>query len=222
MATAAILPIKRFDQAKQRLGEVLGGPAREALAAAMFTDVLTQVMQSASLEAVLVVSGEPDVQKIAGAAGATLIDDPVDTGQSRATLAGLARAAADGFERALLVPGDCPLVDPAELDLLLHGSPAADVVIVPDRHGTGTNALLLGSSGRFEPEFGPGSLARHVQQANDKALDHRVTPVPSLGLDVDTGDDLAALVLAIGDAPGRASRTHEVLSRIGRASSAAA
>ena len=222
MATAAILPVKRFDQAKQRLGDALGASTRAALAAAMFADVLAQVGRARTLEHLIVVSGEPSVQKLGSEAGAVLVDDPTDRGQSPAALAGLARAAARGFERALLVPGDCPLVDPAELDALVEESPGDEVVIVPDRHGTGTNALLLDPSGPFEPRFGPDSLARHVEQADRKGIAHAVRPVPSLGLDLDTGEDLAQLVAALDDARGRASRTRGVLSQIGRSRTAAA
>ena len=59
MATAAILPVKRFDQAKQRLGEALGAATRATLAAAMFADVLAQIQRAVSLDAIMVVSGEP-------------------------------------------------------------------------------------------------------------------------------------------------------------------
>ena len=59
MATAAILPVKRFDQAKQRLGEALGAATRAALAAAMFADVLAQIQRADRARRVLVVSGEP-------------------------------------------------------------------------------------------------------------------------------------------------------------------
>jgi 2-phospho-L-lactate guanylyltransferase len=221
VATAAILPVKRFDQAKQRLAEALGGATRATLAAAMYADVLAQIRRARTLDEILVVSGEIEAKKLASEAGATLIDDPAEKGQSHAALAGLARAAARGFDRALLVPADCPLVDPAELDLLVEGS-TAPVVIVPDRHETGTNALLLDPTGAFEPKFGPGSLERHLEQARDKRMEHVVTSVPSLGLDVDTGDDLDQLVTALADVHGRASRTRGVLSQIGRTSSAAA
>jgi 2-phospho-L-lactate guanylyltransferase len=187
----------------------------------MFADVLAQVEQATELDEIMVVSGEPGVQKIAADAAPTMIDDPAEKGQSQAALAGLARAAAQGFERALLVPGDCPLVDPAELDLLLRGSADEGVVIVPDRHDSGTNALLLDPAGPFEPKFGPDSLARHVAQAQEKRLGHVVTTVPSLGLDVDTADDLDELVRALGEVHGRAPRTRGVLSQIGRTATAA-
>jgi 2-phospho-L-lactate guanylyltransferase len=213
--------VKRFDQAKQRLGDTLGAATRATLAAAMFADVLAQIRRAGELEAVLVVSGEPAVQKLAGDTGATVIDDPAEKGQSHAALAGLARAAAKGYERALLVPGDCPLVDPAELDRLVSGSTAA-LVIVPDRHGSGTNALLLDPTGPFEPRFGPGSLSRHVEQAEEKRLEHIITAVPTLGLDVDTGEDLQRLASLLEDTHGLGSRTRGVLSQIGRIRTAAA
>jgi 2-phospho-L-lactate guanylyltransferase len=219
--TAAILPVKRFDAAKQRLGESLGAATRATLAAAMFADVLTQLGRATAIDTIIVVSGERAVQKAAHEAGATLVEDTADKGQSHAALAGIARAAAMGHDRALLVPGDCPLLDPAEVDALLGSTGDQDVAIVPDRHGEGTNALALDPRGRFEPRFGPGSRARHVEQAERKGLAYRVVTVPSLDLDIDTGDDLRRLADALDSAHGRAPRTRGVLSQIGRARDAA-
>jgi 2-phospho-L-lactate guanylyltransferase len=219
--TAAILPVKRFDAAKQRLGETLGAATRATLAAAMFADVLTQLGRAAAIDTIIVVSGERAAQKAAHEAGATLVEDTAEKGQSHAALAGMARATAMGHDRALLVPGDCPLLDPAELDALLDSTRDHEVAIVPDRHGEGTNALVLDPRGRFEPRFGPGSRARHVEQAECKGLTYRVVTVRSLDLDIDTGDDLSRLPDALESAHGRAARTRGVLSQIIRARDAA-
>ena len=67
------------------------------------------------------------------------------------------------------------------------------VTIVPDRHGTGTNALVLAPPAVMEPSFGPGSCARHAALARAAGVRVRVVEVPSLAFDVDTPDDLAAL-----------------------------
>jgi 2-phospho-L-lactate guanylyltransferase len=64
------------------------------------------------------------------------------------------------------------------------------VAIVPDRHGTGTNALLLTPPDAFAPSFGPGSFARHRALAGDAC---RVAELPSLMHDVDTPEDLRTL-----------------------------
>jgi len=87
----------------------------------------------------------------------------------------------------------------------------APVVIVPDRHGSGTNALLLTPPYAIAPAFGTGSFARHAALAHGRA---EVCEVPSLGLDVDTPDDLAALRSALDARPQAAARTRAVLERL--------
>ena len=109
----------------------------------------------------------------------------------------------------LLVPGDCPALDPGEVGALLeHTEP---VVIVPDRHGQGTNALLLAPPDVMEPSFGEGSFARHAALARAAGAALKVADVRSLGLDVDTADDLAALRRALASHPGGAVRTRALL-----------
>jgi len=212
MTTALVLPVKSFVNAKQRLGDRFGGPEREVLAAAMVEDVLDELAR-AELGPLVVVSGEPRALARAADAGAVTVVDEHENGQSAAALLGLARALELGCERALLVPGDCPLIDARELTELIARAESLDVAIVPDRHGAGTNALALAVGGDFEPQFGPGSCARHVGQATVKGLIHEVVRVPSLELDVDTREDASALEAALARFPTRAPRTREALAR---------
>jgi 2-phospho-L-lactate/phosphoenolpyruvate guanylyltransferase len=213
---AAILPVKRFESAKQRLGEALGAGSRAALAAAMFSDVIRALERTSSAEKIVVVSGDPHVRDLIAGRDVILIADVAEKGQSHAARSGLARAVALGCPRAALVPSDCPLLAPAELDGLVAASAGADVVIVPDRHGTGTNALVVDPSGSFEPQFGPDSLRKHVEQAERRGLSYSIERPPSLILDVDTGDDLVALAIALEREHGRAARTRGVLRQIER------
>lgn len=216
MRAIAILPVKRFEHAKQRLKGVLGAASRTALVSAMLSDVLAALDRCDALDAVLVVSREPTIGELTVEPRAMLIEDRAEKGQSRAAHAGLARAAALGYERALLVPGDCPLVDPVELAALLSRSAAdaSDLVIVPDRHEHGTNALLLDPAGPFRPEFGAGSLSRHRGQASRRGMHYSVEPVASLALDIDSAEDLAELVVVLQRARGRAPRTEAALRQI--------
>jgi 2-phospho-L-lactate guanylyltransferase len=218
MATAAILPVKRFALAKQRLEPALGRGSRQALAAAMFADVLGALRHSTLIDAVILVSSEPVVRDTAADQGILLLDDVAEQGQSQATLTGLARASALGYERALLVPGDTPLIDPLELDNLIANSALGemDVVIVPDRHGEGTNSLLMDPAGTFQPQFGPGSRELHEAQARKRGLKHSVEQVPSLLRDIDTPDDLAELRRAFDQQRARAPRTQGVIVQMDR------
>jgi 2-phospho-L-lactate/phosphoenolpyruvate guanylyltransferase len=205
--TAAILPVKSFSRAKHRLGDAVGGAEREELAAAMVGDVLAALSAVAEIDDIVVVTTEP-----LAAGDAVVIDDPEQAGQSAAAARGIDAALARGAERALLVPGDCPAIDPQELGALLAGG--GDVVIVPDRHGTGTNALLLEPPTIVSPSFGAGSFARHAALARAAGAEVKVRELPSLGLDVDTPDDLAALRRALETRPDAARRTRAVLERL--------
>jgi 2-phospho-L-lactate guanylyltransferase len=222
MSTAAILPVKRFDRAKTRLGASVAETLRGQLARAMVSDVLRALARTAAVERTYVISREPRVAHIAREHGAVLVPDADELGQSAAVTLGVRRAIADGVERVLCIPGDCPALDPLELAALLardaeHGRATAEVVIVPDRHGTGTNGLLLSPPDAIAPSFGPGSCERHRALALEAGVDCRVERPPSLLLDVDTGADLAALQdrLSGGDAP--AARTRAVLGQSERA-----
>jgi 2-phospho-L-lactate/phosphoenolpyruvate guanylyltransferase len=207
--TIAVLPVKSFSRAKQRLGEAVGARQREELAAAMVADVLAALAAVAELDDVVVVTAEPLAARAAEDAGATVVHDPEEAGQSAAAARGIDAALVRGAERVLLVPGDCPALDPHELGALL--SAHAGVVIVPDRHGTGTNALLLQPPAVMRPSFGAGSCARHAALARAAGATVKVRPLPSLSLDVDTPADLAALRAALETRPDTAARTRAVL-----------
>ncbi|HEX3239549.1 MAG TPA: 2-phospho-L-lactate guanylyltransferase [Solirubrobacterales bacterium] len=210
MATA-IVPVKRFDEAKQRLTAGYEPERRRALVGAMVADVLEAIGQARSVERTIVITGDPIAQELAAEAGAEVIPDPGDLGHVEATQAGIARAEVDGSECVVLLPGDCPLLDPRELDKLLTGVPERYVAIVPDRHGTGTNALVLRPPGAIVPAFGEGSCERHIAAARAAGVPFGVEELPSLGLDLDTPADVVALTTALMSNPGRARRTAKAL-----------
>ncbi|MEX2196780.1 MAG: 2-phospho-L-lactate guanylyltransferase [Thermoleophilaceae bacterium] len=218
MRTLAILPIKSFDAAKQRLSGVLGSGSRQALAQAMFSDVLAALRHVPGLEAVAVVTSDDKAEAAAALERVHVIADSAHAGHSAAAMLGIRHALAIGYERVLLVPGDAPLLDAAELAGLLERSAAADVAvaIVPDRHGTGTNGLLIAPPGCFEPSFGPGSRERHVEAARAAGLSHVVEPLPSLVHDIDTPDDLAELAAVLESRRGSAPSTRGALAQLQR------
>jgi 2-phospho-L-lactate guanylyltransferase len=215
MRTAAILPVKRFSDAKQRLGTSVADPLRRDLARAMVGDVLSALRDCAAIERTIVVTCEQSVAAAARYLGALIVPDTAEESQSAAVAQGIERAAAEGFERVLCIPGDCPALDPGELAALLEAPPTsvAEVVIVPDRHGTGTNGLLLTPPDAIPPSFGPGSCARHRELARAAGAVCRTERPASLLLDIDTGEDLDVLRVRLqGEPQAGARRTRAVLS----------
>lgn len=201
--------MKRFAAAKQRLG--LDDERRAELVAAMLEDVLEAIDGARMVERTIVVSGEPAVAEIAAAHGAELIADPADEGHPEAALIGIERAREMGAECVVLLPGDCPLLDPRELDSLLTLVGKRYVAVVPDRHGTGTNALVLAPPEAIRPAFGEESRQRHVEAARSSRIPYSAEPVSSLALDLDTPADLIALTRELDAGRGRAARTARAL-----------
>jgi len=221
--TLAVVPIKTFDIAKQRLARTLARGSRESLAQAMFADVLAALRRARRIDAIAVVTCDATADSLARGM-ATVLRDRAQAGQSAAAEIGIENAVREGFDRVLLVPGDTPLVDARELDVLLERV-AADrlaVAIVGDRHGTGTNALVLSPPDAIKPSFGPDSLARHTAAAEAAGLPHRVEDVPSLAHDVDTPEDLAALAALLTETRLGAARTRGALRQLERSGFTAA
>jgi 2-phospho-L-lactate guanylyltransferase len=216
----AIIPVKRFGHAKQRLLEALDRPARAAVVKAMLTDVLAAASEAQRLERLIVVSGEGRAERIAlrhaqrTTTPLEVMRDPHDAGHPQAATLGIIRAKALGAECVALLAGDCPLLEPDELDAALERMRPGRVAVVPDRHGTGTNALLLSPPDAIGPAFGEGSRERHVERGRSAGHEVAVEELPSLALDLDTPDDLEALASTLADSPERAPTTAAELARL--------
>jgi 2-phospho-L-lactate guanylyltransferase len=211
LKATAVLPIKRFDAAKQRLAAGMDDQRRRQLVEAMAADVIEAIGEARSIERTIVVTGEPAATELARAEGAEVVADPDEGSHVEAAQAGIARAEATGAGCVVLLPGDCPLLDPRELDRLLTGVPERYVGIVPDRHGGGTNALVLRPPNAIAPAFGEGSRERHVAAARAADIPFAVEEVASLGLDLDTPADLIALTRELESGRGRGARSARAL-----------
>lgn len=211
MNATAVLPVKRFEAAKQRLAAGVDEQRRRQLVEAMVADVLEAIGRARTIERTIVVTGDPIAQELAAEAGAEVVPDPADAGHIEAAQAGIVRAEAEGARCVVLLPGDCPLLDPRELDRLLTGVPDHYVGIVPDRHGPGTNALVLSPPDAIVPSFGEGSCARHVAAARQAGIPFEVEKLATLGLDLDTPADIIALTRQLTARRGGARRTAKAL-----------
>jgi 2-phospho-L-lactate/phosphoenolpyruvate guanylyltransferase len=219
----AIIPVKRFGEAKKRLLDRLDRPARATLIKAMLSDVFAAVTEAESIERLIVVTGEGRAERIAlhraqrVKTPIEVLQDPDDRGHSEAATLGIIRALSLGAQCSALLPGDCPLLDPAELDTALAAMHPGRITVICDRHGTGTNGLLLAPADAIGPAFGEGSAERHRDRGERAGYETAIEPVASLGLDLDTPDDLAELEAVLAERPDRAPATAEALKAIGPA-----
>jgi 2-phospho-L-lactate guanylyltransferase len=180
----------------------------------MFSDVLVALRRAASVDDVIVVTADTAAQQIAAGQGAAVLDED-EPGHNAAAERGIRAALESGVQRVLLVPGDCPVLDPGELDgLIARAARTPGALVVPDRHRTGTNALVLTPPDALKPSFGPGSCERHIATGRAAGTWCEVVDVPSLALDIDTPGDLAALRAALAATHGGAAHTRGMLSQL--------
>jgi 2-phospho-L-lactate guanylyltransferase len=217
MHTTAILPVKRFDGAYQRLAGVLNSAERRRLAEATFQDTLSKIRRSRTIDDLLVVTADAAVERHCGWLGYPVLKQESDSGHSEAAAAGAQLAQERGAERVAMLPIDCPLLDPAELDAHMGHSPRT-ALIIPDAHGTGTNGLILCPPDIFPPAFGPDSCSRHIARARAAGISFALERLETLGPDLDTPEDMEMLRDALLLDPDPAPRTAKVLWELGASS----
>ena len=192
---AAIIPVGTFAGAKSRLGETLDAEERQDLVERLLARTVAAALAVVGIADVVVVSPDRDVLRRAGELGARPLRQ-----RSRGLNPGLAEARDDviagGAAAILVLPIDLPFVT-AEAIAAVLGPLSADtgddeaprqVVLVPDRHGQGTNALVLRPPDVIDFAFGPRSLAAH--RAAAEAAGAEVTELDGdLSIDLDTPDD---------------------------------
>jgi len=186
-----VVPIRSFEGAKSRLGAVLDAEERRELVERLLRRTVAAALATEGIAEVIVVSPDPEVLAVATDAGARGLLQA-----TRGLNRGLedARAVADPEGRLLILPGDLPGVSTPAVRALVQAADAARrpcVVLVPDRHGRGTNALLLDPPDVIDPAFGGDSRAAHAWLA--ASAEATVVEVGGpLSLDLDTPDDLLA------------------------------
>ena len=188
----AIVPVKTFDRAKQRLADVLSEDERRSLMLAMARDVLTTLSRSTKLTGILIVSRAPEADALAQAFATERFAESPDANLpdslEQATQQLIANFAADGV---FVVPADVPAIDPDEIDELIGAHQS--ITILPDSEHVGTNGLICSPPLVMPYVFDGKSFKPHVDRAFELGITPTVVPGTRFALDVDTPDDLRKL-----------------------------
>lgn len=194
MNVAVLMPVKGFRNAKQRLSPVLSCAGRELLAEAMFRDVLQQVRMARGLAGTFVVTGDDKVASIASTAGAEVIREKAENGETMAVDFARAELESAGCESVLIVPGDMPLVRATDVEQVIAQVPddaaAPFALLVPSHDRLGTNALLLAPPDVITLRFGFDSFTFHMSQVTAHGLPARFVENEHIALDIDEPKDL--------------------------------
>lgn len=213
MDVFAVIPVGSLERAKSRLGAALDPEERHDLVLRLLARTVDACRTAPSIAGTLVVSPDPAALAEAERNGATPVLQH-ENGLNEGLREARDLAAAAGADAILILPADLPLITADAIEELITAAsrghvggarhldaaghldasrerPAdtPTVVLVSDRHGRGTNALLIAPPDTIEPCFGGDSAAAHRAQAMAAGAQLRELGGP-LTLDLDTTDDL--------------------------------
>lgn len=203
MSLWAIVPVKPLRRGKSRLSAALTEDQREELNRVLLQRTLKTLLDLKEVEQVLVVSRDSAALALARDLGARTVQEDgapaLNTALKRATVVAQVYAS----RGVLVIPADLPLLTAADvLALLSRGTQPPVVVIAPDRHRKGTNALLLSPADLIEYDFGGNSFQRHCDRASKAGARLEIVDLPSLGLDLDLPEDLELVRQLQAQPPG--------------------
>jgi len=191
MTLWAIVPVKPLRHGKSRLSGTLSEDERAQLNESLLEHTLEMLANLKELEQVLVVSRDPHALALARKHGARTVREDgsphLNTALTRATVVAKLHAT----RGVLILPADLPLLTRDDILALIERATNPPVVVIaPDRHEKGTNALLMSPAGLIEYDFGEGSYQRHCKRAKKAGARLEIVKLPSLGLDLDLPEDL--------------------------------
>jgi 2-phospho-L-lactate/phosphoenolpyruvate guanylyltransferase len=209
----AVVPIKEFAGAKQRLSPMLTPEQRETLAATMVEDVLAALAGATRLAGILVNTIDPVATRLAKRYRARVVTDGALDGHTGA-VNGLARVLVrEGRGALLTMPGDIPRVTSDEIDAVISSSlPAPSFTIVPAHDELGSNAVLCAPPLSVPLRFGDNSYFPHLMAARAQRIEPTIIRLPGIGLDIDHPADLRVF---IATKPRKPTRTLALLEQFG-------
>lgn len=195
MSLWTLVPVKPLNRGKSRLSSVLSEEDRALLNYKMLFNTLESLSGVPEVHRVMVVSRDPAILSLAREFGfQTLQEDDDASDLNTALKRASVIAQMYGATALLVLPADLPLLKPLAIQAMLkQAGKTPGMVIAPDRHMEGTNAIWFSPPDLIEFRFGQGSFARHLQQAKDMGVPCVVVEEQALELDLDLPDDLTML-----------------------------
>jgi 2-phospho-L-lactate guanylyltransferase len=188
-----LIPVKDLSRAKQRLSGLLTQEERTRLAWMMLETTFAAAAKVTNIDRIAVVSLYPQAIALADKYGMEIIIETEQVSESASVDFGSKELMKRGASSVLRLPIDLPLIETEDLEIIL-GSEKPDVVMVPSRDGTGTNAILRSPPDLFPSHFGAGSFFKHLQEVEKAGVQCEIIQLPRIALDLDDPEDVKELM----------------------------
>ena len=194
MTDFAIVPVKSLSEAKRRLANHLDPEERKALVLAMLDDVLTSIGKSRSFSETYIVSPDLSLERTARNHRVGFIRQN-GAGLNAAIRQALRYLARSKVSSVTTILADLPLAKPSDFtELMRISAHSPRVVLAPSLKG-GTNVMLRAPPNLIKTSYGRWSYAKHLRVSQGKNVPVYSISNPRLSFDVDTIEDLKALVM---------------------------
>jgi 2-phospho-L-lactate guanylyltransferase len=187
----ALIPVKSLERGKSRLSEQLDLANRIQLTHDSLRRIVRVLQTEPSIERIVLISRDERVAEWAEDWRVSLLRErqPGLNAALREARARFAEAPA-----ILVLPSDLVAISASDIRSMVctaANAPAGRcVVIAPDRHERGTNALLLQPPDAIDFVFGATSAERHAALAREQGIEPTWYRSDSVSLDLDSPEDL--------------------------------
>jgi 2-phospho-L-lactate guanylyltransferase len=200
----AVVPVKEFEGAKQRLSSALSPDERRRLATIMLEDVLEAVSAVRELAGLIVVTVDPAATALATRYGARIVTDGAREGHTGAVTAAARLLVREAQVGMMTMPGDIPRLSSAEIAATLAAHRAAPAfTIVPAHDDLGSNTIVCSPPDAVPLRFGEDSFFPHLDAARAQGIEPLVVRHPGIGMDIDNPVDLVTFLKMSPPAPTR-------------------
>jgi 2-phospho-L-lactate/phosphoenolpyruvate guanylyltransferase len=191
----AVVPVKEFEGAKQRLSSALTPEERRRLAAIMLEDVLAALSSVRELGGIAIVTVDPDATALGRRYGARILTGGAQTGHTGAVTAAAQCLVREGEAGMMTMPGDIPRLSAAEVSATLAAHRAAPAfTIVPAHDDLGSNTILCSPPDAVPLRFGDDSFFPHLDAARGRGIEPVIIRQPGIGMDIDHPADLVTFL----------------------------
>jgi 2-phospho-L-lactate/phosphoenolpyruvate guanylyltransferase len=191
MKTFAIVPIKRFENAKTRLSSILDTDDRIRLSLLMLKDTLQILSAVHSLSQVITVSADKRVGEIAVKYGANFLLEEKERGVNSAVALADSYCMKKAADATMVIPHDLPLLDSTDVSKAceLAENESSCIVICPSFRYDGTNMLLRKPPSIIATFYDADSYDMHVKAAIRLGIPVKRLLSKGLMHDIDTPED---------------------------------
>jgi 2-phospho-L-lactate/phosphoenolpyruvate guanylyltransferase len=191
----AVVPVKEFAGAKQRLSSCMNPEERRTLATIMLEDVLDALSATHELAGLIVVTADPVAASLAARYGARVVAEGARDGHTGAVTTAARLLVREGRAGMMTMPGDIPRATSAEIAAALaaHGAAPA-FTIAPAHDDLGSNAIICSPPDAVPLRFGDNSFYPHLDAARGQGIDPLIVRQRGIGMDIDNPADLVAFL----------------------------